>query len=107
MDGHAIYLKAGSLYEIIKYESEIIAAAKEYNPSAVEIQFNDMVEAAANDFNTDLAGGTTSIKRNIIVNFADLFELAVDIKKTHIESAAATAVEVIEEKADECSHPKK
>lgn len=102
VDDHAIYLKGASLYEIIKYESEIITAAKEYDPSAVEMQFNDMVEAVANDFNTDLTEGSTSIKRNIIVNFADLFELAVDIKKTRSESAATAAADNIEaEKADE------
>lgn len=99
VDDQAIYLKAPSLYEIVKHESEIIAAAKEYDPTAAEMQFNDMVEAVANDFNADsgMETGSTSVRRNIIINFADLFDLAVDIKKTQNESAAKAAADVIEE----------
>lgn len=90
-----VCLAEGTLYEIMKRERYLIAAANLFNCNEIEKAFNEIVEHAVIDYEVFLANIATNPSQLVIelmTNFIDFFELIIDIKKEEVaETAAAEA----------------
>lgn len=79
-----VWIAESGLYKIIEFEHLLLAAAEEYDVKLFEKEFDEMVNAAVVDwkeFNEAIKRASTSIKRELLVNFQELFEFSVDAKK--------------------------
>lgn len=92
----AVYLATCGLFELMKNEAVIISAAKEVDASGAEMEFNGMVQAALENytvFKANLAVQSTPIQRGVIINFAELFDYVINIKKREEIRAQQAAVQ--------------
>lgn len=89
----AIFLKADGIYEIIKNERLILAAAKSFNVTDIETSFNQIVSNAVSDYNSFCAEihiNPSELEIELLTNFVHFFEVCIDIKKKEKLSAVAT-----------------
>ena len=106
VENKSIYIAGSSLYELIKNETEICLAAQEIKTVEIETQFNAMAELASKDydlFKFNLHKNSTQFQREVMVNFSELFELVIDIKKRAQSDDEITPAEGIAE-PDVISH---
>lgn len=105
----AVYLSGSGLYEIVKKERAISAAAALYDPNDIENSFNKLVAAAAENYNTFMAEiwvNQNDFEIEVLTNFEEFFEILIDIKKKESENIGE-AVEGAVPVADEDSPPEK
>lgn len=110
-----IFIAGTGLYELVKNERAIMAAATSYNANEVEESFNQMVASAVENYNVFMAElwiDPKPLEIDVLINFAQFFELIIDIKKTEsvVESGTATttnppAVSVLPEKNPVAAEP--
>lgn len=94
-DQKGIFIAANGLYELIKHEASIIAAAMSYNADEVENSFNQLVAEALENYNVFMAkvpDEQDMLRIDVTTNLAELFEVILDIKKTEAENTAAAVV---------------
>lgn len=86
-----------SLYVLLQNEEAIMSTALQMNPLEIEEKFNILVNDAVRDYKSSMEGIPRSgdfFQTEVWINFYDLFNLCVDIKKG--EAAAAAAAEAAE-----------
>lgn len=96
VDVKPIFIAENSLYFLIKNETVLLSLAKAFDPNAYEEKFNAMLGDAIEDYPIFLAniGKTaTPFQADVMINFEDLFNILIDIKKKLTEEAAANAQE--------------
>lgn len=90
---------AGSgIYEIIKNERIIMAAVSKFKPDEIENKFNKCVQEAVDNYNgfcTDVQHNPNELEIELLTNFAELFELVIDIKKMNAEKSGAAAIAAV------------
>lgn len=68
--------------------------AKSYTPDTTEMKFNQLIDEAIEDYHMFIANANknpTTFTAEVFVNFTDLFDVVIDMKKRAIQAAAATA----------------
>lgn len=107
-----IFIAENGLYLLLKNEGILMSIAKAYNPEACEAKLNSMLDAAIADYPIFLANigrTSSSIESDVIVNFDELFNVLLDIKKKIAaqEAAAkeAAAKEAATAQADQTVQP--
>lgn len=83
-DDKAVFLAAAGLYEVIKNERILLAAAASFNITEIESSFNQIVASAVENysvFTADVTVEPTQMEMELLTNFSDLFNLIIDIKK--------------------------
>lgn len=66
----------------------MVGAARSYNIDMFEQTFNSMVDAAVADYPIFLANigkKPSTLESDVVINFSDLFEYVIDIKKRETE----------------------
>lgn len=95
----AVYMKADSLYQLMLKEQGIMAAAALYRPEEDENKFNNLVNAAVNDFAGFSANkwlNPTPTEIHLYTNFNEFFDYIIDVKKSvSVNTAAAAEVDKV------------
>lgn len=95
--GKSIFIAGNGLFELVKNERAIMAAATAYKPNEVEASFNQIVASAVENYSVFMAElwvDPKPLEIEILVNFNQFFELVIDIKKTEAVELT-TAVNII------------
>lgn len=109
-EGKAIYIAGSGLYSLIENEQAVMCAALSFNPVEIENRFNEVVNAAVRNYSVFLERvyrNRMPFEIEMMTNFADFFNLVIDIKKKEeaemvareLETgpiAAATAMEEVD-----------
>lgn len=91
-----IYIAATGLYEIVKHEKTIIAAAMSYKADEVENSFNQLVSDAIDNYAAFIAKVTDDMMYiDVTTNFAEFFNVILDIKKAELENSNAEAAAAV------------
>lgn len=93
-----IFIAESGLCELIKNEGVLFGIAKGYDCELIEKTFENLIESAIDDyhiFNANVLKNPTGITGEVMINFSDLFEYVIDVKKNEIENAALNAVTAI------------
>lgn len=94
-DEKGIFLAGTGLYEIIKNERFLLAAAESFKPNDIETSFDGIVDAAVKNYNaytTSVALNPNRLEIELLTNFSDFFEIIIDIKKKEeVEKQAVAA----------------
>lgn len=75
----------------MKIEAVLVGAARGYNADMFEQKFNSMVDVAVDDypiFLVNIGKKPTAFESDVIINFSDLFDYVIDIKKRERELLA-------------------
>lgn len=103
-DHKGIFLAESGLYEIIKNERYLHAAAEAYDVNEIEEAFNRLIDTAVKDYNAFTAAVTISpshLEIELMTNFIEFFEYVIDVKKKEDteKKAVAAAAALIEAQA--------
>lgn len=97
-----IFIAEAGLYEMIKKERPILLAAALYDVQAIENTFNQLINAAVENYNVFIAEiwhNPSQLEIEILANFDELFEYLIDIKKNEAaetnEAAAVAAADAV------------
>lgn len=93
-DAKPIFLAETGLYEIMKMERLLLAAAESFKITDIESSFNEIVDRAVNDysaFSSSVAFNPTQLEIDLLTNFNEFFELIIDIKKKEEDEKLAVA----------------
>lgn len=109
-DGKPIYIAENSLYLLIKNEAVLFGLAKAYIPAEYEKKFDKMLDAALADYPIFLATigkSTSNFEADVMINFEDLFETLIDIKKKMAQEVATAQADQSVQPTDEVPIPER
>lgn len=93
IDVKPLYIAENSLYLLIKNESALLDLAKSFEPLEYEKKFDKMLEAAIEDYPIFLATKKSTFEAEVMINFEELFDILIDIKKKMAQEVAAAQAE--------------
>lgn len=84
LENKCIFLAGGSLYVLLQMEAAIISAAREVKAYEAEKKFNDIVNAAVDDYKATMDGIIEKgnwFDIDLLSNFNEFLNVCIDIRK--------------------------